>query len=433
MKDVVKKVLDSLGLDKESHLYLQIFKKLPHHKFAVIKLGGYTLTKQLNSIAEDIAFFSKLGLTPIIVHGGGEQIDHALKKAKVSIKKIDGFRITDKKTMSVVKSTLYKITKRLVNLINKKGGHAINANGIATVTVYKKPLINGIDLGFVGEIKDIDTDTLKKLCASGNTPVLCSVGHSNNVPYNINADTLASEIVKRIRPKKFILTSKTGGVLDNCGKIISSIDIETDLPQLIKTKSVDEGMLLKLCELKKLLETIPSMVVEICSAENILKELFTVKGSGTFIRYGGNFLIKKDFKTLNTHKIKMLLEESFHKTLVSSYFNSDVDGIILEKDYSGIAVIKKIDGSFYLDKFAIEKSSQGNGLGKTMWHLIMKKYPSLIWRSSIDNPVNSWYLKQSDGTRKSGVWMVFWYNIDAENAFKLAENISKIPSTMVKI
>ncbi len=229
------------------------------------------------------------------------------------------------------------------------------------------------------------------------------------------------------------MVTETGGVLDKSGNIISTIDIRTDLPDLIKQNVITEGMLLKVNEIKKLLESSPLTVVEVCSSENILQELFTVKGSGTFIRYGGSFLIKKSFDGLNKGKIKKLLEQSFGKKLVEGYFDLPVECVIVDKDYTGLMIVKNINETIYLDKLAIAKSAQGNGLAKAMWTLIKNKYPSLIWRASPTNPINNWYFKNCDGVEKCDSWIIFWYGIERSKVNDLIPIIMNIPKTMVKI
>lgn len=425
------KFLTSLGLENELGLYLRLFKQSKPHKFAVVKISGATLSENINTVSDDLAFLSKLGLCPIVIHGGGKPIDEALKKKGIESKKINGLRITDQESMKVVSKVMDKLTTDLVNSINKKGGRAININDLGMIEVKKANFVDNVDLGFVANVTKIHSDKLKELCSSGHIPVLASLGKIKKSTYNINADVLSNEIVKKIKPKKFILLTGTGGILDKDGKIISVIDIKYDLKDLIETKVISEGMLLKIQEVEKLLKYVPDTIVEICSPENLLKELFTVKGSGTFVRYSGNFLIKKNFNGLNTKKIKHLLEDSFGKLLSDDYFDGPIDHIILEKDYSAIAIIKKFSGQYYLDKFAVSKNAQGNGLGKSVWCLIKKHYPSLIWRSTIENPINSWYFKNADGVQKNHHWVVFWYNMEPSITSSLVPAICNMPKTLV--
>ncbi len=432
MKETALKILRSFGLDREVGLYLNLFLKLPPHKFAVIKISGETLANRMPILAQDLAFLSKLGLHPIVIHGGGKQIDEELLKKGIRIRKMAGLRISDEATMKVVARTMNELTDKLVKSINKShGGRAINTNSFGIVRAGKRPKVDGIDLGFVGEVKSLDVTMLKQLCSAGYLPVIASLGYENNQAYNINADTLASNLVKKLKPKKLILITESGGVLDKNGQILSTIDVQTDLPRLIDDRVITEGMLLKVQEIKSLLEECPGTIVEICSAENVLRELFTVKGSGTFIRYGGIFKFTRSFAGLNQKKIEELLEESFGKTLVDDYFDDEPDGVIVDNDYSCIAIIKKVDGVPYLDKFAIAPTARGNGLANLLWHSIKKHYSSLIWRASINNSINSWYFRNCDGVQKHEEWIVFWYNINHMKAAAMAKGIAKMPKSMV--
>ncbi|MFH1785622.1 MAG: acetylglutamate kinase [Candidatus Micrarchaeota archaeon] len=430
MKDALIKFLTSLGLQNELELYLRLFKQVQPHKFAVVKISGATLSEKMDTVAEDLAFLSKLGLCPIVIHGGGKPIDEALNKKGLEIKKVNGMRITNKEVMLVTSKVLNKLTNQLVSLINKKGGHALNINDFGMIKLKKSGSVGGVDLGLVAEITDININKFKELCDFGYMPVLASMGNIDGTSFNVNADILANAIVKKTRPKKFILLTDTGGILDKQGQIISVIDVQYDLEQLVNGKIISDGMLLKVREIKKLLQFVPDTVVEICSPENLLKELFTVKGSGTFVRYGGNFLVKNNFKELNTKKIQKLLVDSFCKVLSDDYFDQPIDLVIADKDYSAVAIIKKISGQPYLDKFAVSKNAQGNGLGKTVWSIVKKHYPSLIWRSSLDNPINSWYFKNADGVHKSDKWAIFWYNLQPSTV--LIQTISNIVPTLVK-
>ena len=116
MKETALKILKSFGLDKELELYLQMFQKTPAHKFAVVKISGSTLEDKMRLVAEDLAFLSKLGLTPIVIHGGGKQIDKELQKKGVVSKKVNGLRVTDKETMNVVKKTIEALSNCKFNV-----------------------------------------------------------------------------------------------------------------------------------------------------------------------------------------------------------------------------------------------------------------------------------------------------------------------------
>ncbi len=429
MKDVVLNTLRMFGLDREVALFHRTFTQLPPHRFAVIKISGKTLEQTPASIAQDLAFLSSLGLSPIVVHGAGSQIDHELQKKGIAVQKISGLRVTDGHTMKVVQRVLDQVATKLVSAINKKGGRAINANGMHILHASKMPAVDGTDLQRVGKVDRVDIAQLRSLCQSGFIPVLSSMARGPDGWYNVNADSLARQVVRKVRPQKFILITSTGGILDAGGKIISTIDVEQELPELIRQGTITEGMRVKAEEIQRLLREVPQTVVEICAPQSLLQELFTIKGSGTLLRSGANLKSARTFRALSKPAIQQLLEESFGKKLVADYFRQPVQRIIVEKNYAGIAIVKKLNGRHYLDKFAIAKKAQATGLAKIIWQEVRKEYAGLVWRSSVHNPVNPWYLKQADGAHKDGDWIAFWYGQKPDAA--TLRKVLHLPKTMV--
>jgi len=430
--EYIPKLFKSFGLGREYWLYLRAFKKTRPHQFAVIKISGGTLAEKAQIVAEDLAFLSKLGLCPIVVHGGGRQIDSALAKKGLKSKKAAGARVTDEASMEIVAKVLGRLTASLVKSVNANGGKAVDANPLHLVSAVKAARVKGTDLGLVGRVESVDANRLRSICEAGGIPILASIGWSAGGPLNINADALAKEIVLRVQPRKFILVTEAGGVMDKAGNLISEIDVQSDLPNLAANGTVDGGMLLKLEEMKCLLEMARPTVVEICSAESLLEELFTVKGSGTFIRRGANFAVSRAFDGLNTRRITALLEASFGKKLVPGYFSHPVESVILERNYDAIAVVKKVRGFPYLDKFSVAKGAQGNGLGKALWREVQKLYPRLVWRASQDNAVNSWYFKNCCGCQRNGGWIVFWRNVGPSKALGVVSAVASLPPTLVR-
>jgi len=418
MKETLLRILKSFGLDKELELYLRLFKRTPRQRFAVIKISGSTLEDNLDVLAKDVGFLTKLGLYPIVVHGCSRQVARALRAAGQNGGRGD-------RAERLVARTLNRLTDRFVNAVNREGGSAINANDCCLVSAAPPARA-----GDVGRIAGINTQRLERVCRSGHVPVIGSLGWNGERAVYVDSDALASEIVRRAKPRKFILMTKMGGVFDRENRIMSTLDLQTDMPELARTSAVDAGMLAKLSELRTLLKDMPGTVVEICSPENLLRELFTVAGSGTLLRYGGNFAFKRSFRDVGVKRARRLLEDSFGKALSPDYFRGMVDLVILEKEYSCIAIVKRVRRVPYLDKFAVSQSAQGNGLGKALWHLLRGRYPSLIWRSSIRNPVNEWYFKNCDGAQKRGDWIVFWYGLDARTANRLVPVIASLPRTM---
>jgi acetylglutamate kinase len=210
----------------------QLLESLPYiktfaNKTIVIKYGGAAMTKPelKESFARDIVLLKFIGMNPVIVHGGGPEINQILEVLKLPVQFVKGHRITDEKTMEVVEMVLSgKLNKQITSLINSKGGVAVGISGrdgnFAKGEIQKievkddKGKIELVDVGLVGKINSIKTDFLNTLISSNIIPVISPVAEDKNgSPLNINADTMAGQIASALSAEKLILLTDTEGVL----------------------------------------------------------------------------------------------------------------------------------------------------------------------------------------------------------------------------
>lgn len=145
------------------------------------------------------------------------------------------------------------------------------------------------------------------------------------------------------------------------------------------------------------------------------------------------FILQEGLQGLKRGRIKTLLEASFGKKLVDGYFSMPVKGVILEKEYRGVVIVKTLEGYDYMDKLAVVPELQGNGLAKELLVRLRKECKSLIWRASETNlQANSLYLRSSEGTKRVGKWLVYWYGITPRKASSLAPIVAAVPETLIK-
>lgn len=416
MRDFLFEFIKKIGNKKEFNLFLDLFKKVLPTKFAVIKISGATLENHIDLIAQDIAFLNKLEIYPIIVHGAGTELDKQLPNSK----KLNGFRITEKEDLGVIEDVFNTIGNKLTEKINSYGGRAEKTDIIFNCDRLK-------EYGYVGEIKSVENSKIEDIVKENKTAIISPLGICEESILNINADTAAKEVIKSVVPYKIIILTETGGILDEEGNIISFLNPQN----LSEMSNITGGMLLKIKEITELIERNDESSVVITSAPNLLKEMFTVKGSGTFIK---SYSIKTtaDINTIDKEKIKGLLEGSFNKKLEDNFFDMDIIEIIYDKNYEGVAIIKDVDGIPYLDKLAVAKHRQETGLGGCLWSEVVKKYPKLTWRATPQNPFNAFYFKQCTGCMKFSNWNVFWINLKKEEVFGVVKNILNLPTTMIK-
>ena len=263
----------------------------------VVKYGGHAMVdEQLKQdFARDITLLKFVGLKPVVVHGGGPQINSVLDKMGIRPKFVRGMRLTDEPTMDVVEMVLGgKINKAIVHQINQQGGKALGLSGKDGSLIQAKKLqimhqedLNKppeiIDPGLVGEVTQINSDIIEKLTQQGFIPIIAPVGAGEaGETYNINADLVACRIAMALKAGRLILLTDVNGVLDTAGNLISSIDRQT-IKEMIENKSISGGMIPKI---EYALEALQNGVekVQIINGSKrhaILLELFTDSGIGT--------------------------------------------------------------------------------------------------------------------------------------------------------
>jgi len=227
---------------------------------------------------------------------------------------------------------------------------------------------------------------------------------------NINADIAARELIWAVEPHKIIFLTGTGGLLDEHGRIISSISLHTDLDYLLDQDWVHSGMRLKIEQISRLLDGLPDTAsVSITSVENLSRELFTHRGAGTLIRKGESIVEHSSFSRKEREMAVKLLEQSFDRRVREDYFDSlQLKCVLRSESYGAMAIVLKgVDDIPYLDKFAVTPEAQGAGLGAAVWQALIQRCPNLYWRSRTTNPVTRWYFDQADAAFTEDKWVSF--------------------------
>jgi acetylglutamate kinase len=261
-------------------------------KVVVIKFGGSALHEKESRemVMQDIVFMRYAGMKPVLVHGGGPNINKRLEEANIETKFVDGLRVTCEKSMGVVDSVLSEVNAELVKEINSFGGEAFGLSGKENnmVQAVKR---EGADLGFVGSVESIDTTILKRLIDTNIIPVVCPVGKGkDNVLYNVNADEAASNIAIALDAEKLVLLTNVEGVMkskDEPGSLFHSLTMEST-GHLIETGVIDGGMVPKVNACLHALrgEVRKAHIVNATLTHALLLEIFTDKGIGTEIVHG---------------------------------------------------------------------------------------------------------------------------------------------------
>jgi len=282
MEEIIKKA-DVLI---EALPYIQRFRG----KSVVIKYGGNLMENgnTFRSILLDIVLMSSVGMKPLLVHGGGNFITERLTAEKKESKFANGLRITDAETIKVVEEVLIGLNNRIVQQIEELGGKAKGVLPEDKLFKAKKTFLEGIDLGFVGEVIGVKREILEKLLNQDFIPVILPIGiGEDQKQYNLNADTAAAEIATSISAEKLVFITNVKGIMGNPedAETLISVLTEEEAKTLIEEKVITEGMLPKV---KAAINSLKSGVKKVHIVDgrlshSILLEIFTKEGIGTEI------------------------------------------------------------------------------------------------------------------------------------------------------
>ena len=267
-----------------------------HDKTIVIKYGGNAMTDPLlkKSFAFDVVMLKLVGMNPVVVHGGGPQINDMLGKTGKKGTFIQGMRVTDDETLYVVEAVLGELNQEIVGLINQAGGQAVGLNGQdAGFIRAKKMMVESetekgkmLDIGFVGDIYDIDPTLINHLDKADFIPVVAPIGVGvDGQAYNINADLVASELAQTLKAEKLVLMTNTPGVLDKSGKLLTGLTF-SEINALFDDGTISGGMKPKI---QGALDAVQhgvktSHIIDGRVEHALLLEILTSEGVGTMIR-----------------------------------------------------------------------------------------------------------------------------------------------------
>ena len=430
VRPTIVRLLSNMGSAKEIQQYLKRFSQLDASKFAVVKVGGAILRDELDALVSSLAFLQQVGLTPIVVHGAGPQLDEEMHAAGIVKQTIDGLRYTDAPVLSVVRRVQQQENLRLVEALQAQGVRATSV----TSGVFEAELLDQAKYGMVGKVVRVHTASIQAAIKVRSIPVIASLAETaDGQIVNVNADWAANELIKTLQPYKIVFLTGTGGLLDEHGKVIDSINLSTEYEHLIEQPWINGGMKVKIEQIKDLLYALPlSSSVSITKPSHLAKELFTHKGSGTLVRRGERVLQAARWEELDLERLRGLIESAFGRRLLPDYFErTRLHHAYVSENYRAAVILTAEDAGTYLDKFAVLDEAQGEGLGRAVWQVMREQNPSLFWRSRHGNPVNPFYYAESDGCLKQPQWKVFWYGFDGFDAIeRCVEHCRTRPATL---
>ena len=279
----LKEILPEKGPNiNEVSKYINKYK----NEIIVIKYGGNVFIdrKIFNNFINDLVILNKLGISIVVVHGGGPRIKRELEKSNISSKFIRGLRVTDKKIINVVENVLINFNRDIVSSLNNKGVDAVSLNTKENNVIEIIPEVE--ELGFVGVPDKINFELINEKLNKGFIPIISPLGlGSNNKTYNINGDTAAGAIAKSLKSRRLLLMTNVEGVLNKDKILIEEIS-SSKILKMIEDNTITEGMIPKI---NTCLDAVNNGVKAVAIIDgrkeySVLFEIFSDKGSGTLIR-----------------------------------------------------------------------------------------------------------------------------------------------------
>lgn len=290
MKDTHEQIIQKAQILVEALPYIRAYT----NKYVVIKYGGNAMNNPeiIKTILQDVAALKTVGVYPVVVHGGGPEINAMLARVGKESRFVNGLRVTDEETMDIVQMVLCgKINKNICSLLGSMGVKAVGLCGkdSSLISVRKKPPVDGVDYGYVGEITSVNADMIEDLCLEDYVPVIASIGtDANGASYNINADTAAGEVGAAIGAHKLIYLTDIDGIRRDPADpstLMPEVRL-SEVERMIENGTISGGMIPKVRSCVNAVKRGIKHVNIVCGTipHSILVELFTDRGIGTLIR-----------------------------------------------------------------------------------------------------------------------------------------------------
>lgn len=446
MNSEVFDILSKLGPSEESLYYWGLYRNTPSEKFAVLKISGSCIAKSLEGIAEDLSILNNLGLIPTVTYGWGNTLTERLKELGIESRFIDGDRYTDEEIMKHVTEIANKTGSKLHKAIISKGGKAKFIDHTCRVIIAKDkedPRYGKHN----GDIVAINTEPILQAISQGVTPIVSPIGISEDGSklYNLNSAVVGANFVKVIDPIKYIMGTSSKGVLDNEDNLINEIILRKDYEQLVANGILSGGMLKNVNEATQSIdvrENSDDKSVQIVNPDNLLFELFTYKGAGTYIRKG-YIIIKKSIPDIDRDIVELIIQNSLGEQLKNKYFRDAAKKnaiVYLERNYKGVGIIipSPVDGvGPYMDIFAVSNDHVRKGVGTDIITATLETQntdkPKLSWRSKAERPANKLlYFNIAHGHQKfigidGHLYNGFWIGHSIEEAVKPLDYMKQKP------
>jgi bifunctional N-acetylglutamate synthase/kinase len=409
-QELIVQLLRNLGSKKEVEQYLKQFSSVDSRKFAVIQVGGSIIAQDLEGLASSLTFLTKVGLTPIVVHGAGPQLDEALREAGLAAPGETDSR-TSRAALEVTRRVFRAENLRLVDALEDMGTRARPI----TSGVFEAELVDEDRLGYVGHVTRVHAEAIDSSMRSGHLPVLAALGESSSGQIlSLPTNTATRQLALHIGPFKIVILSKKGGMLDEVGDVLPAVNLDEDyeslgaaplvLPRGPRTASSSARPSSRACRAPRRSPSPHRTTWRRSSSPTGAQAPSCGAASGSSAATASRMWTKSESPSSS--------ESSFGRKLVPTYFeDKPIFRVYHSTSYRAAAILTHEVGVPYLDKFAVTAEAQGEGIGGSLWLRLARENGRLFWRSRNENEVNPWYFQRADGSYSNDEWTVFWYGL----------------------
>ncbi len=357
MRELVIRSLSAVGAEREAKFYADVFAAQEPERFALIVLDPRCLKNPLlEALISNLRILSDLNLTPVLLIGA-----------------LDSDRTT-------VKFLSQRLAKEL--------------EGVGV----RSRKLNTASYGLFPEIR--------KITKQGQMPIL----EFTNMQQAVDL----KGVVKELQPAKVIFLQPSGGLSIN-GDRIAVVNVD-NMDERLSDENLSKGQLIfKRLVMELLTSPMNNSVYIMASPLNLLRELFTTRGSGTLMRRGAPLIVTDSLAGLDHARLSASILSSFGKSLNAAFFNHEIRSAIIERDYRGGAIMTDLGGMPYLSKFWVTREARGEGIARDIWQAAIVNQPKIFWRSRENNSFNDWYMRVCHGMQMVEGWRVFWRGLETND------------------
>ncbi|KAG9264391.1 N-acetylglutamate synthase, mitochondrial isoform X2 [Astyanax mexicanus] len=422
----VKAFLNEVGGDpREARYWLTQFQRANRSQapaFAVLEVDPsvFKSREMVQSLAFGLSFLQRMDMKSVVVMGLPPEL---LEKDSGA----DGPISSDCRTL------LVKYCQVLAEALQHNSASVMPFFSAEALLQLQEPQHGGSSPSVV-----VDTSLLQWSLDRGTIPLVCPVGRdAAGCSMLLDSDQVTAAISRALQPHKVIFLNSRGGLHNQNCKVVGTVSLPGDLPALSSAAWLCVRERRRVRAIAQLLNQLPpESSAVVTSANTLLTELFSHKGSGTLFKNEDPIHKYRSLEEIDVDRLLALINKSFEKKLKEDYITSlkgRLYSIYLSEGYSAAAIITTepvSSGTLYLDKFVVSGSKQGQGTSQILWECIRQDLGKLFWRSRSTNRINPWYFKHCDGSFTNGSWIVFWFGLsDIRESYELVEYAKHMPDS----